>query len=322
MHEETIELLACPDCRGSLHLQKEVRGHGGTIEEGQLSCSSCAQGYPIREGIPLLLKEGQQGKVGRNFGYKWKAYPDFLSTYEGRFLDNIHPLTPDVFRGKTVLEACCGIGIPDFYIARAGARRVIGFDVSDSIFIARKRCREYPNVDFVKADIASLPFQPKFDIAVCLAALHHLPVPREGFDRLVSALRPGGTLMLWVYGREGSRPVRWFVDPVRSVLARRCPLPLLNGIAGACAVGLWGVVHGVYRPWARGLPMFEYMQYIRHCPFRQLHEMVFDQLLSPITHYLTQEELVRWFKEERFARYEVTPMNGMSWRAYGILPAN
>lgn len=321
MHEETLELLCCPNCHGGLRLKERDNGLRERVGEGQLLCLSCGGCYPIRKGIPVLLGNARGGpsRVSRNFGYKWRAYPEFLRTYERRFLDQIAPLDPTLFLGKTVLEACCGIGIPDFFIARAGAKRVVGFDVSDSVFIASQRCREYPNVDFVRADIGSFPFRPRFDIAVCLAALHHLPIPGEGFKRLVSALRPGGMVILWVYGWEGSGLVRWFVDPIRRVTAAHCPLPLLNGIAALGAVGVWGLAHTVYRlPW-RSLPLFEYLRYIRSWPIGQMREMVFDQLLSPMTHYLRREELIQWFKVSQFNRYEVTPLNGMSWKAYGIL---
>ena len=41
-----LELLACPQCRSGLSLQEN-----GTV----LRCARCALGYPIRDGIPVLL---------------------------------------------------------------------------------------------------------------------------------------------------------------------------------------------------------------------------------------------------------------------------
>jgi hypothetical protein len=42
---EFLEMLACPACRSPL----APRG------EGRLLCASCGRGYPIRDGIPVLL---------------------------------------------------------------------------------------------------------------------------------------------------------------------------------------------------------------------------------------------------------------------------
>jgi SAM-dependent methyltransferase len=328
MRLDALDLLACPVCRGSLEPLEPPRD--GLLDEGTLSCRGCKGRYPVRRGIPVLALPGQagEGAVARNFGYKWQQYPDFVHTYERRFLDNIHPLRASHFEGKRVLEACCGIGIPDFFIARAGAKHVLGFDVSESVFIAQERCAQQGNVEFVQADMAVFPFQQKFDVAVCLAALHHLPSPREGFERLVSAVVPGGTVVIWVYGKEGTRVVRHVVDPIRRFAATRCPLPILNAVSKVLAVLLWVLTHGVYCPLgrlpglrrlARRLPLFGYLWYIQAWPLRQLCEMVFDQLLAPVTHYISRQELERWFDRNRFASVSITSLNGMSWRAHGVL---
>ena len=43
---ELIKILACPVCHGALQEQESAK---------QLVCSNCHLGYPVRDGIPVML---------------------------------------------------------------------------------------------------------------------------------------------------------------------------------------------------------------------------------------------------------------------------
>lgn len=45
---ELLAVLVCPECRGPLRLEGESEG---------LACVGCSLVYPIRDEIPLMLKE-------------------------------------------------------------------------------------------------------------------------------------------------------------------------------------------------------------------------------------------------------------------------
>jgi uncharacterized protein YbaR (Trm112 family) len=49
IHEELLQLLACPHCRGDLE-------PSGGRPEG-LICPACSLLFPIRDGIPVMLPE-------------------------------------------------------------------------------------------------------------------------------------------------------------------------------------------------------------------------------------------------------------------------
>ncbi|MBC7109619.1 MAG: methytransferase partner Trm112 [Archaeoglobi archaeon] len=53
MKKKTLEILACPECKGELELRPEVE-EGEEILEGELICKSCGERYIITEGIPDL----------------------------------------------------------------------------------------------------------------------------------------------------------------------------------------------------------------------------------------------------------------------------
>lgn len=48
MDKALLDILACPNCKGSLNYQKS---------EQELVCSTCSIAYPIRDGIPVMLSD-------------------------------------------------------------------------------------------------------------------------------------------------------------------------------------------------------------------------------------------------------------------------
>ena len=46
MDKTLLTILACPNCKGSLHYNKEQQ---------ELICPVCRLAYPIRDGIPVML---------------------------------------------------------------------------------------------------------------------------------------------------------------------------------------------------------------------------------------------------------------------------
>ena len=98
--------------------------------------------------------------------------------------------------GKDVLDAGCGVGYGSLILARAGATRVVGADL-DAEAIDDARFRAGPEVEFVVADLESLPFPPEsFDVAVCFETIEHVADRDRALDELKRVLRPSGVLII------------------------------------------------------------------------------------------------------------------------------
>lgn len=54
MRRELMDILACPIDKAELRLDASAEQDGDVIT-GTLTCTSCAEAYPITEGIPNLL---------------------------------------------------------------------------------------------------------------------------------------------------------------------------------------------------------------------------------------------------------------------------
>ncbi len=98
-------------------------------------------------------------------------------------------------RGLEVLDLACGNGYLTRRVARRGARRAVGVDVSaPSIELARGRERRRPSgATFRVAEAGRLPFPPSaFDLVVANMALMDLADARGAVREVARVLRPGG----------------------------------------------------------------------------------------------------------------------------------
>lgn len=98
-------------------------------------------------------------------------------------------------RGKVVLDYACGDGNMAMRAARAGAKLVVGLDISDvSIANCRRKAAEegLTNVRFVQSNAErTLMPDESFDAVLCFGMLHHLDLS-YAFPELRRILKVGG----------------------------------------------------------------------------------------------------------------------------------
>lgn len=314
--------FACPRCKGDLILRCKTI-HNDRVEEGAFHCCGCELTFPITRGIPrfLLALAKVEEHTARSFAYKWERFKRIDEYYKKVFLDELKPLDyKTFFRGKLVLDAGTGMGIPCYCMAENGAKEIFAVDIHDSIEIAYENNLRFPNVIVVQSDIYEMPFKREsFDIIVCVAVLQHLPDPHAAFDELFSFVKPRGTLIIWVYGYEGNAFVRCLVEPFRRGVTRRLPLGILLGLSYLLGALFQLMARYFYRPLNNAnferLPLNEYIMYRANFGREMNTHMIFDQLLAPLSHFFTKKEV-----EELFNRPDVTNLilrhhNGNSWTA-------
>lgn len=310
-----VDLLLCPDCLVPLQ---------GSPPPEVAVCTRCDRHFSVEKGVfDLAPREVKRltDRTVRQFGASWQIHDHLADYQERQFLDWIAPLGPSDFAGKDVLEAGCGKGRHTLLMAGYGARRLVSVDLSDAVVVAAHHTRECGNASIVRADLLRLPLSDaSVDVAVCLGVLHHLEHPEAGLGQLWRALRPGGTLCLWVYGREGNAWIVRLVDPVRKHLTSRIPTGLLRPLLWPLAGMLYLLLKLVYGPmtsrgrWPVGwLPYSAYLGYISHFPFREVEHIVLDHLCPPVAYYLSKEELEAWFAKLPGAKTQFRWHNRNSW---------
>lgn len=167
--------------------------------------------YPIVRGVPRFVPSDVYVK---SFSFEWNTHSNTqLDCFRGdrsseeQFIQKTG-FTENDLRGKLVLDAGVGAGRYADVVSRWGAD-VVGVDLSYAVEASSKNFADRPNVWIAQADIGALPFKPgSFDAIFSIGVLHHTPDTRAYFRKLVLLLKPGGTIAIWVYPREGDYIVR------------------------------------------------------------------------------------------------------------------
>lgn len=323
-----LDWIACPTCRCRLSVT-----HGsalrGELVHGRLACQGCRAVYPVVRGIPRLLPPHltvEAALTADRFGYEWTRFDEIRPEYEEQFRGWIAPVTPGDFAGRLVLDAGCGKGRHLRLAAAFGAREVIGLDLGAAVEVAARNTADLDNVHVVQADLTHPPLRAgTLDMVYSIGVLHHLDEPASGVRALAALLAPGGTLVAWLYAREGNAWVLALVDPIRRV-TQRLPPPVVSVLAWLFTVPVWIAVRALYgpvrsRPWlGRRLPYQSYLSDLAAFPFREIHSITFDQLLAPVAHYMPRGDVERSFAEGRLALRSLRWHHANSWAAWGVRP--
>lgn len=250
--------------------------------------------------------------TSKRFGFEWDRYQALYPHYEEQFRGWVAPLLPVDFEGRDVLDAGCGMGRNARWAAGYGARSVCAVDYAElAVDAARAGLADLPSVRVERQSLYALDYEAAFDLAFSVGVIHHLEFPERALARLHRALRPGGRLVVWLYGFEGNEVWVRFFRAVHPVL-KRLPPALVHALAYLVSAPIWvGLKLRVHRLLRMGNG--RYLDAVARFPFAHLHKIVFDQLLPDIARYYRRDEVEALFAQQEWARVEIHHNRGYSW---------
>jgi len=248
------------------------------------------------------------------FGYEWHNYSELHPEYEEQFRRWTAHLKPEDWRGVTFLDVGCGMGRNSYWPMTYGAKGGLAIDVDDrSLTAARRTLAGFPSVQVEKRSAYEIGRRDQFDLVYSIGVIHHLQHPEHALANMVSAAKPGGRVLIWVYGRENNRWIVFLLDPLRKVLFSRLPVSLVNHLALYPTSVLWLLLR-------LGFGRIAYFKLLQQFSFRHLRSIVFDQMLPKIAHYWPRETVERMMRDQGLLKVRLIWVNEMSWCAIGTKP--
>lgn len=259
------------------------------------------------------MEQATQQRKQEEWLWQWnKVYDDNLWL----FTEWISPNTLEDFRGKDVLDCGCGGGQHINFTAPY-ARSVTGVDLN-ALESSRRNTAELKNVSLVEADIARMDLGKQFDIVYSIGVLHHTDSPDASFKNIAKHAKPGGKVIVWVYSNEGNALNKWLLEPVKTVIVRYLPRPVVWGLAHILTILVSIPVYTVYLLPLTFLPFYQYFQNWRKLTYKRNLLNVFDKLNAPQTWFITRAQIESWFDSKTFSDVHISPYKGVSWRGSGV----
>src|ERR1700722_2141802 len=217
------------------------------------------------------------------FGYSWDRYADLLPEHEEQFL-RWTALEPSFWTGLRFLDGGCGIGRNSHWPMTYGAAGGLAVDVDQrTLSRARMNLAPHTNVEVREQSIYEIAEADAFDIAFSIGVVPHLSDPGAAIVRLTRAVKPGGQVLVWLYGRENNGWIVHLFNPLRRALFSRMPLGLVHALSWPLTALLWCLLR-------LGFPPGAYYRLIRRFSFDHLRAIVFAHMIPRTPHYYTSEE--------------------------------
>lgn len=260
-------------------------------------------------------------KTISDFGEQWARYTSNDGYYASieLFADICGPILPlNEIAGARVADIGSGTGRIVDMLLSAGARHVIAIEPSDAFDVLKANtARHADKIEYIKGKGEALPRNRNLDYVFSIGVLHHIPDPEPVVKSALNALRPGGRMLVWLYGREGNEVYLRFAKPLRAVTTR-LPAPILAAVSH-----LLNAVLGIYIVLCRflPLPMRSYINSVlARFSWRKRFLVIYDQLNPKVAKYYSRAEARELLQKAGFHDVRLYHRHGYSWTVIGTRP--
>jgi tRNA (mo5U34)-methyltransferase len=169
---------------------------------------SSAEQTVIRENLRRFMpwRKGPFSVFGIDVDAEWRSE---------RKWDRILPELPDL-KDTVIADIGCNNGYYMFRMAEQTPRFVLGFEPSVQHYYCFKALKSMAGQDNLEIDLLGIEhlhlFPDCFDVVFLMGIIYHRPSPVDTLRDIVTALQPGGTLILESQAIPGDEPYALFPD--------------------------------------------------------------------------------------------------------------
>ena len=264
------------------------------------------------------MNEALKRKTIADFGEQWTSFRGNPGYYGAAELlnDILAPLiSVESLAGLRVADIGSGTGRIVNMLLDAGVKHVIAVEPSTAFFVLQENtAARRDRITYLHDTGDRLPAGSDLDLAVSIGVLHHIPDPVPVVRAAYEALRPGGQIFVWMYGREGNETYLRLVEPLRG-LTTKLPHSALMAVSSGLALLL-----DVYIALGRfaALPMRDYVRGVLAKQPRSVRKLIiYDQLNPAYAKYYERDEAEQLLKSAGFEDVKTHHRHGYSWSVIG-----
>jgi len=261
-------------------------------------------------------------KTIADFGDQWQRYTDNEGYYGdiGILSGTLEPLLPlKALDGARVAEIGSGTGRIVRMLLLAGAKEVIAIEPSAAFEVLKRNLAgDTDRVTFLNQAGHEIPAGLDLDFILSIGVVHHIPDPAPVIEAARRALRPGGRLIVWLYGAEGSGLIVRCIRALRGVTTR-LPHAMVAAIAQLLTIALDAYIVGCRH--LRFLPLRDYvLNVVGRFPRSKRYLVVYDQLRPAYAKYYSEQEARSLLQSGGFEDVRLFFRHGYSWTVIGTRP--
>jgi len=248
------------------------------------------------------------------FGHSWNIFSEILPVHETQFLRWTSGMEKSDWTGKRFLDVGCGIGRNSWWPLTYGAASCLSIDIDErTLDAARTNLAVYENATVENRSAYDIGESDSFDVAFSIGVIHHLDDQPAGVRQMRQAVRPGGVVLVWLYGYENNEWLVRFFDPLRRFLFSKMPLSFVYAMSLPATALLWLMLR-------LGIGRTEYMRLIKTFSFRHLRAIVYDHMIPRIAKYYRKQEAIELLESAGLENVRAHWVNEMSWTVIGNKP--
>lgn len=260
-------------------------------------------------------------KTIADYSIQWTRYRDNSGYYGSLVLlqDIFGPLllTGDI-ENKKVCDIGSGTGRIVNMLLDAGAKHVIAVEPSDAFKVLEINTLPRKEKVTLMNDVGeSLPAGKDIDFIVSFGVIDHIYDPMPTMKSAYRALKPGGKILIWIYGYEGNQLYLFIFKPIRYITK------ILPDKALALFCKLLCYAAEAYGFICRFLPL-PLQSYFRNQFMKLDHQKreltIYDQLKPAYAKYYRKKEAIDLLSGSEFINIKTYHRHGYSWTLVGEKP--
>jgi tRNA (mo5U34)-methyltransferase len=176
-----------------------IGGHGEVTEHQRIRIKDCLKAF-------MPWRKGPFSVFGIEIDAEWRS---------DRKWQRVLPRLPGL-EGKVIADIGCNNGYYMFRMAAHKPKFVLGFEPSVQHYYSFKALNSMAHRDELDVDLLGVEhlqlFESCFDVIFLMGIIYHRPSPVDTLRDTLTALKPGGTLILESQAIPGDEPVALFPE--------------------------------------------------------------------------------------------------------------